>query len=87
AGLILCVSPPPPLALPHLLLAWGFKYIALTLLQTLYAYFIEGDIIFVGKRKTFDKRIVTERITLSSSTVPAPPRPTPVPPRQHRSTR
>ncbi|KAI9441714.1 microsomal signal peptidase 25 kDa subunit-domain-containing protein [Lactarius indigo] len=32
-------------------------YIILTLLQTLYAYFVEGDIIFVGKRKTFDKRV------------------------------
>jgi signal peptidase complex subunit 2 len=62
---------------------------ALTFLQTLYAYFIEGEIVFVGKRKTFSKRvrhllwrslisntnlgcwqIVTERITLSSSTEP-----------------
>ncbi|KAI0792293.1 microsomal signal peptidase 25 kDa subunit-domain-containing protein [Abortiporus biennis] len=43
-------------------------YITLTVLQTLYAYFIEGDIVFVGKRKTFDKRIVTERITISSVT-------------------
>ncbi|KAH9067555.1 microsomal signal peptidase 25 kDa subunit-domain-containing protein [Lactarius vividus] len=48
-------------------------YIILTLLQTLYAYFVEGDIIFVGKRKTFDKRIVTERITLSSRTKPSTP--------------
>ncbi|KAF9460012.1 microsomal signal peptidase 25 kDa subunit-domain-containing protein [Collybia nuda] len=45
-------------------------YMTLTFLQTLYAYFIEGDIVFVGKRKTFSKRIVTERITLSSSTEP-----------------
>jgi hypothetical protein len=29
----------------------------LTLSQALYAYFIEGDAIFVGKRKTFDKRV------------------------------
>uniref|UniRef100_A0A4Y9XQP7 Signal peptidase complex subunit 2 n=1 Tax=Dentipellis fragilis TaxID=205917 RepID=A0A4Y9XQP7_9AGAM len=50
-------------------------YIALTALQTLYAYFVEGDIVFVGKRKTFDKRIVTERITLASRTSPAPPAP------------
>ncbi|THH10332.1 hypothetical protein EW146_g8402 [Bondarzewia mesenterica] len=48
-------------------------YMVLTTLQTLYAYFIEGDIIFVGKRKTFDKRIVTERITLSSRTLPSTP--------------
>ncbi|KAF7426256.1 hypothetical protein PC9H_008624 [Pleurotus ostreatus] len=48
-------------------------YIILTTLQTLYAYFIEGDIVFVGKRKTFSKRIVTERITLSSKTTPSKP--------------
>ncbi|ETW77892.1 hypothetical protein HETIRDRAFT_144363 [Heterobasidion irregulare TC 32-1] len=48
-------------------------YVLLTLLQTLYAYFIEGDIVFVGKRKTFDKRIVTERITLSARTLPSTP--------------
>ncbi|KAN0127392.1 Microsomal signal peptidase 25 kDa subunit (SPC25) domain containing protein [Lactarius tabidus] len=48
-------------------------YVILTLMQTLYAYFVEGDIIFVGKRKTFDKRIVTERITLSSRTKPSNP--------------
>jgi hypothetical protein len=35
----------------------GLRYVILTLLQTLYAYFVEGDIIFVGKRKTFDKRV------------------------------
>ncbi|KAG2008221.1 hypothetical protein CC2G_013675 [Coprinopsis cinerea AmutBmut pab1-1] len=46
-------------------------YILLTTLSTLYAYFIEGDTIFVGKRKTFSKRIITERITLSSTTLPA----------------
>ncbi|KAJ2914558.1 hypothetical protein MD484_g5860, partial [Candolleomyces efflorescens] len=45
-------------------------YILLTVISTLYAYFIEGDTIFVGKRKTFSKRIITERITLSSSTTP-----------------
>ena len=33
------------------------RYIVLTLSQALYAYFIEGDTIFVGKRKTFDKRV------------------------------
>ncbi|TFK32326.1 microsomal signal peptidase 25 kDa subunit-domain-containing protein [Crucibulum laeve] len=45
-------------------------YIFLTLVQTLYAYFIEGETVFVGKRKTFSKRIITERITLSSRTLP-----------------
>ncbi|KAJ7644404.1 microsomal signal peptidase 25 kDa subunit-domain-containing protein [Roridomyces roridus] len=45
-------------------------YMLLTFTQTLYAYFIEGDIVFVGKRKTFSKRIITERITLTSRTCP-----------------
>jgi len=45
-------------------------YVILSLVQTLYAYFIERDIVFLGKRKTFDKRIVTERITITSQTVP-----------------
>jgi len=45
-------------------------YFLLTALQTLYAYFVEGDIVFVGKRKTFSKRIITERLTLSSQTEP-----------------
>ncbi|KAI0760490.1 microsomal signal peptidase 25 kDa subunit-domain-containing protein [Fomes fomentarius] len=48
-------------------------YVFLTIAQTLYAYFIEGDIVFVGKRKTFDKRIVTERITINSRTTPSSP--------------
>jgi len=46
-------------------------YVILTALQTLYSYFVEGNIIFVGKRKTFSKRIITERITVSSITEPA----------------
>ncbi|KAF8438153.1 microsomal signal peptidase 25 kDa subunit-domain-containing protein [Boletus edulis BED1] len=45
-------------------------YVILTSLQALYAYFVEGDIVFVGRRKTFSKRIVTERVTISSRTVP-----------------
>ncbi|KAF8208450.1 microsomal signal peptidase 25 kDa subunit-domain-containing protein [Mycena galopus ATCC 62051] len=45
-------------------------YVLLTFTQTLYSYFVEGDIVFVGKRKTFSKRIITERITLSSRTIP-----------------
>ncbi|GJE85234.1 microsomal signal peptidase 25 kDa subunit-domain-containing protein [Phanerochaete sordida] len=48
-------------------------YILLTSLQALYAYFVEGDIVFVGKRKTLDKRIVTERITISSTSTPSTP--------------
>lgn len=46
------------------------SYVILTSLQTLYAYFVEGNIVFVGRRKTFSKRIVTERITISSRTLP-----------------
>ncbi|KAG8216820.1 microsomal signal peptidase 25 kDa subunit-domain-containing protein [Butyriboletus roseoflavus] len=55
-------------------------YVILTSLQALYAYFVEGDIVFVGRRKTFSKRIVTERITISSRTLPvstSSPQPSP----------
>jgi len=45
-------------------------YIILTAVQSLYAYFIEGTIIFVGKRKTFSKRIIGERIQINSTTLP-----------------
>ncbi|KAI6116303.1 microsomal signal peptidase 25 kDa subunit-domain-containing protein [Pisolithus sp. B1] len=45
-------------------------YAILTTLQTLYAYFVEGDVIFIGRRKSFCKRIFTEKITISSRTVP-----------------
>lgn len=45
-------------------------YIVLSTLQTLYAYFVEGPVVFVGKRKTFSKRIVSERITISSAIKP-----------------
>ncbi|KAG3230035.1 hypothetical protein P692DRAFT_20718221 [Suillus brevipes Sb2] len=48
------------------------SYLVLTSLQTLYSYFVEGDTIFVGRRKTFSKRIITERITISSRTLPVP---------------
>ncbi|KAG2036061.1 microsomal signal peptidase 25 kDa subunit-domain-containing protein [Suillus americanus] len=47
-------------------------YLVLTSLQTLYSYFVEGDTIFVGRRKTLSKRIITERITISSRTLPVP---------------
>jgi signal peptidase complex subunit 2 len=33
------------------------RYIVLSISQAIYAYFIEGDTVFVGKRKTFDKRV------------------------------
>ncbi|KZS96354.1 hypothetical protein SISNIDRAFT_473286 [Sistotremastrum niveocremeum HHB9708] len=48
-------------------------YFLLTFIQTVYAYFIEGKIVFVGKRKTFAKRIETERLTVSSKTIPSTP--------------
>ncbi|KAF8592007.1 hypothetical protein K439DRAFT_1656443 [Ramaria rubella] len=48
-------------------------YILLTAVQTLYAYFVEGDIVYVGKRKTFAKRIETERITVESRSQPSTP--------------
>lgn len=65
-GLILCVIPflqvePIKALLPsssvQALIDARIRYIILTVAQALYAYFIEGDIVFVGKRKTFDKRV------------------------------
>ena len=32
-------------------------YMLLTTVQTLYGYFVEKDTVFVGKRKTFSKRV------------------------------
>ncbi|KAF8609603.1 hypothetical protein BDV93DRAFT_602252 [Ceratobasidium sp. AG-I] len=46
-------------------------YMLLTSVQTLYSYFVEGDTVFVGKRKTVNKRIETERLTLGAKTVPS----------------
>jgi len=46
-------------------------YILLTVVQTLYSYFFEGNTVFVGKRKTLSKRIISERIHITSSTIPA----------------
>lgn len=34
-----------------------YRYIVLSAAQTLYAYFVESNTVFVGKRKTFDKRV------------------------------
>ncbi|KAF7299392.1 putative signal peptidase complex subunit 2 [Mycena indigotica] len=50
-------------------------YLLLTFTQTLYAYFVEGDTVYVGKRKTFSKRIETERITIASRTIPVSSQP------------
>jgi signal peptidase complex subunit 2 len=38
----------------------------LTFTQTLYSYFVEGNVVFVGKRKTFSKRV-----SLSSHLAPS----------------
>ena len=42
----------------------------LSCLHTLYTYFIEGDTIFVGKRKTYAKRVESERIRVDSKSTP-----------------
>ncbi|CCA71996.1 hypothetical protein PIIN_05931 [Serendipita indica DSM 11827] len=47
-------------------------YILLSGAQTLYTYFIEGETIFIGKRKTYAKRVETERIRVESKTLPPP---------------
>ncbi|KAF8348521.1 microsomal signal peptidase 25 kDa subunit-domain-containing protein [Amanita rubescens] len=46
-------------------------YVLLTTLQTVYAHFVEKETVFVGKRKTFSKRIITERLTIDARTIPA----------------
>jgi len=56
-GLIACVLARDHPCCSFLLSILHLRYIALSLSQALYAYFIEGDTIFVGKRKTFDKRV------------------------------
>jgi len=41
----------------------------LTTTQTAYIYFVEGQTIFIGKRKTYAKRVETEHIRVESRTV------------------
>lgn len=36
---------------------WLYRYVLLTSIQSLYAYFIEGNIVYVGKRKTYTNRV------------------------------
>jgi len=48
-------------------------YFLLTALQTFYIWCVEKETIFVGKRKTLDKRILTERLTVSSKTIKSTP--------------
>ncbi|KDQ06905.1 hypothetical protein BOTBODRAFT_140652 [Botryobasidium botryosum FD-172 SS1] len=50
-------------------------YVLLSAAQTLYTWFIEKDTVYVGKRKTFAKRVESERITIASRTVPHAPSP------------
>lgn len=47
-----------------------FRYVVLSGLHSLYAYFIEGDTIFVGKRKTYAKRVESERIRVDAKSNP-----------------
>ena len=63
-GLVLCASPLlPPFSR---LSSYVFnRYMVLTALSTLYAYFIEGETVFVGKRKTFSKRVGFLNIIIS----------------------
>ena len=49
------------------------RYCILTAIQTAYSFFIERDIVYVGRRKTLTKRIETERIVVSSKTIPSQP--------------
>ncbi|KAJ7758418.1 hypothetical protein B0H14DRAFT_3117054 [Mycena olivaceomarginata] len=46
-------------------------YMLLTFAQTLYSYFCRGQHCLCRQAKTFSKRIITERITLSSRTLPS----------------
>lgn len=46
------------------------SYTLLTTASTVYSFFVEKDIVFVGRRKTLAKRIETENITVSTNTVP-----------------
>jgi len=48
-------------------------YMLLTSLQTLYVQFVEKDTIYTGRRKVLAKRIETERIIVSSRTIPSNP--------------
>ena len=48
-----------------------FRYVLFTSLSTVYTFFVEKNTVYVGKRKTLAKRIETERITVSSSTIPS----------------
>ncbi|KAG8807107.1 hypothetical protein FRC17_004652 [Serendipita sp. 399] len=48
-------------------------YVVLSGAQALYTYLIEGDTVFEGKRKTYAKRVESERIRVDARTIPAQP--------------
>jgi signal peptidase complex subunit 2 len=68
-GLIACVLARDHTCCSFSLSILHLRYIALSLSQALYAYFIEGDTVFVGKRKTFDKRVSVPLAGVRSSFV------------------
>lgn len=43
----------------------GCRYILLTVVQTLYAYFVEGNTVFEGKRKSLSKRVSNDTLSLA----------------------
>lgn len=47
----------------------GCRYLVLSTALTAYIYFVEGQTIFIGKRKTYAKRVETEHIRVESRTV------------------
>jgi len=49
---------------------FGGRYVVLSGLHSAYAYFIEGDTVFVGKRKTYAKRVELERIRVETKSHP-----------------
>lgn len=42
---------------PYISFSLGGRYFVLTLLQTAYAYWVEGKTIFIGKRRTLANRV------------------------------
>lgn len=45
------------------------RYILLTSAQALYVWLVEGNTIFIGKRKTYAKRVESERIRVDSKSI------------------
>ncbi|KAG8836570.1 hypothetical protein FRB91_008580 [Serendipita sp. 411] len=72
-GLAFPLSYPPRLQFVDRLLLPLYSYVILSGAQTLYAYLIEGDTVFVGKRKTYAKRVESERIRVDAKSISAQP--------------